>query len=100
MLLDITKSKGKSYTPILSRCRVCGRSFTWNCDNRCLVLKYPKGEVITSKTKPKAYPMYPPTHCGSSTCEDFWKYYLDIKARENVDVDFAKHLYLKRKGLI
>lgn len=88
MLIDATKTEnGKG---VLSRCKVCGRYFTWeNNDNNRFF------DVVRKRWRTIAEP----EHCGSTVCRDFWQYYLDHKQKMQWDLDYAKHAYLQKRGI-
>lgn len=92
MQIDVAKNiSNKKTTGVLLRCKICGRYYTWNT---------PTKNVYVDVRKNKKRLIYEPEHCGSSVCQDFWNYYLNIRKKEMVDVEYAKHLYLKRKGIM
>lgn len=90
MRIDVAKNSGKA-TGVLSRCRVCGRYFTWECPTRMIYV-----DVKTGKKKATVEP----DHCGSSVCTDFMMYFHKCRQKEAVDFEFAKYMYLKRKGVM
>lgn len=91
MLVDIAKQGNSKTTGVYSRCKVCGRYYTWNCPTRDIYYDIKQGR---KKAKIE------PEHCGSSVCVDFWKYYIDCNKKEQTDIEFAKYMYLKRKEII
>jgi hypothetical protein len=92
MKIDIAKGEIVSGRKgVLSRCKVCGRYFTWNC---------PTQYIYTDLKTGKEKSTIEPEHCGSSVCKDFWDYYEKARAHAAIDLDYAKVLYLKRKGVM
>jgi len=90
--LDVAKNlDNKSVTGVLSKCKVCGRTFTWECPTELVYFDIKKGKKIATVE---------PEHCGSSVCTDFWGYYEQIRQKAAVDFDYARVLYLKRKGMM
>lgn len=85
MRIDVAKNNGA-----LSRCKVCGRYFTWKC---------PENNIVLDK-KGKRRPAIEPEHCGSSVCEDFMRYYRECNKKETTDFEYAKYRYLKKKGIM
>ncbi len=62
--IDIAKNKSNlAVTGVLSRCKVCGKYFTWEC---------PSGLVYFDVKRNKNKALREPEHCGSSVCSDFW----------------------------
>lgn len=92
MRIDLAKNANNSKnTGALSRCKVCGRYYTWECPTELVYFDVKKGRKI---------PAVDPEHCGSSVCSDFWGYYEKCKQKEMNDLDMAKTMYLKRKGIM
>lgn len=92
MRIDIAKNAFENKnTGVLSRCKVCGRYFSWECPTRLIYV-----DLKTGKKKAS----YEPNHCGSTVCSDFWDYYQECRTREMNDFEMAKAMYLKRKGIL
>jgi len=98
--IDVANNSGTT-TGILSRCKVCGKYFTWECPSRNVYYDIKKG-----KKKAKVEP----EHCGSTVCRDFWRYHLEhqfkmatdfeyaVEKDENMAIKLHKHQYLKKIG--
>ena len=89
MLIDATVTgNGKG---VLSRCKVCGRYFTWESKNEDRYFNVIKKRWVIPQE---------PEHCSSSVCLDFWRYYEEHKAKMSWNLEYAKHAYLQRRGML